>query len=111
MTVGGVTPGGGSLLASVGTALGEHAYPQEVITAAFGALVVPDPERRGLLDRLHAAAGVRTRHLALPLEAYPALDGFTGANQAFVSSRPSSSARVPSSGARRLRADRRPTWT
>jgi alkylresorcinol/alkylpyrone synthase len=84
VTVGGVPPGGGSLLASVGTALGEHAYPQEVITSAFGSLVVPDPERRGLLERLHAAAGVRTRHLALPLEAYPALDGFTGANQAFV---------------------------
>ena len=31
-----------------------------------------------------AAAGVRTRHLALPLEAYPALDGFTGANDAFI---------------------------
>jgi alkylresorcinol/alkylpyrone synthase len=72
-------------VASVGTALGEHAYPQEVITEAFGALVVPDPERRGLLERLHAAAGVRTRHLALALEDYPALDGFTGANEAFVS--------------------------
>ncbi len=77
-------PQTGSVLASVGTALGAHTYPQPVITAAFGALVVPDPERRGLLERLHAAAGVRTRHLALPLEAYPALDGFTAANEAFV---------------------------
>jgi alkylresorcinol/alkylpyrone synthase len=68
----------------VGTALGEHVYPQEVITEAFGALVVPDPERRGLLERFHTAAGVRTRHLALPLEAYPALDGFTASNEAFV---------------------------
>src|SRR5690242_19287424 len=73
-----------SVLAAVGTALGAYAYPQPVITAAFGELVVPDPERRSLLDRLHAAAGVRTRHLALPLEAYPGLDVFTAANEAFV---------------------------
>ncbi len=73
-----------SVLAAVGTALGDFAYPQQVITKAFGALVVPDPERRGLLERFHAAAGVRTRHLALPLEAYPALEGFTAANEAFV---------------------------
>jgi alkylresorcinol/alkylpyrone synthase len=84
VTDGAAPPGSGSVLVSVGTALGEHAYPQAVITAAFGELVVPDPERRGLLERLHAAAGVRTRHLALPLAAYPELDGFTGANEAFV---------------------------
>ncbi|MFI5098926.1 MAG: type III polyketide synthase [Actinomycetes bacterium] len=75
---------GSSVLAAVGTALGDHRYPQQVITEAFGALVVPDPERRGLLERLHAAAGVRTRHLALPLEAYRALAGFTAANEAYV---------------------------
>ena len=72
------------MVAAVGTALGDHPYPQEQITAAFGALVVPDPERRGLLERLHAAAGVRTRYLALPLDAYAGLDGFTAANEAFV---------------------------
>ncbi len=75
---------GSSVLVAVGTALGDHRYPQQVITEAFGALVVPDPERRGLLQRLHAAAGVRTRHLVLPLEAYPPLDGFTAANEAYV---------------------------
>lgn len=69
---------------AVGSALGAHRYPQAQITAAFGALVVPDPERRGLLERFHAAAGVSTRHLALALEDYPGLDGFTGANDAFL---------------------------
>ena len=64
------TPAHGSVIAGVGTALGRHRYPQEEITEAFGALVVPDPERRGLLERLHAAAGVSTRHLALALEDY-----------------------------------------
>ena len=73
-----------SVVAAVGTALGAHRYRQEQITSAFGALVVPDPGRRGLLERLHAAAGVHTRHLALPLEEYAALDGFTAANEAFV---------------------------
>jgi alkylresorcinol/alkylpyrone synthase len=71
-------------IAAVGRALGEHAYDQEQITASFGELVVPDPDRRVLLHRLHAAAGVRTRHLALPLDAYRGLDGFTEANDAFL---------------------------
>jgi alkylresorcinol/alkylpyrone synthase len=71
-------------IAAVGSALGAHAYPQAQITEAFGALVVPDAERRGLLERLHASAGVRTRHLALPLDEYAALDGFTAANDAFL---------------------------
>jgi alkylresorcinol/alkylpyrone synthase len=71
-------------IAAVGSALGAHCYPQAQITAAFGAIVVPEPDRRGLLERLHAAAGVRTRHLALPLEDYATLDGFTAANDAFL---------------------------
>ena len=71
-------------IAAVGGALGPHAYPQAQITEAFGALVVPDPARRGLLERFHAAAGVRSRHLALPLDDYAGLDGFTAANDAFL---------------------------
>jgi alkylresorcinol/alkylpyrone synthase len=71
-------------IAAVGSALGAHAYPQAQITEAFGAIVVPDPERRGVLERFHAATGVRTRHLALPLSAYADLDGFTAANDAFL---------------------------
>jgi alkylresorcinol/alkylpyrone synthase len=73
-----------SRVAAVGSALGAHPYPQAAITEAFGALVVPDPAKRGLLERFHAAAGVQTRHLALPLEDYPRLEGFTAANDAFL---------------------------
>ena len=69
---------------AVGSALGAYRYPQAQITEAFGALVVPDPDRRGVLERFHAAAGVRTRHLALPLADYPDLDGFTASNDAFL---------------------------
>jgi alkylresorcinol/alkylpyrone synthase len=73
-----------SAVAAVGRALGRHSYAQADITSAFGRLVVPDDERRGLLERFHAAAGVRTRHLALPLAAYEGLSGFAAANDVFI---------------------------
>ena len=75
-----------TVIAGVGTALGAHAYPQDEITDAFVHYVLgaaPEPRTAGTLRRFHANSGVRTRHLALPLEDYPALDGFTGANAAW----------------------------
>jgi alkylresorcinol/alkylpyrone synthase len=75
-----------SVIAAVGTALGAHVYPQEQITDAFAAYVLgddPDGRSVGMLRRFHGNSGVRTRHLALPVEAYPQLDGFTGANAAW----------------------------
>ncbi len=41
-------------------------------------------ERRHLLDRLHAASGVETRHFVLPLDEYGKLDGFGAANDAYL---------------------------
>ena len=73
-----------SRVAAVGSALGPYRYPQEQITAALADFVTPDPGSRALLQRFHTAAGVRTRHLALPLEAYAGLSGFTEANDAFI---------------------------
>ena len=70
-------------IASVASVLAPHRYEQPQITAAFGDLVTPDPGDRARLERLHAATGVRSRHLVLPLEAYPELD-FTRANEQFV---------------------------
>ncbi len=61
-----------------------HEYPQGEITAAFARHVDPDGAHRATIERLHAATRVKTRCLALPLVDYPALDGFTGANEAFV---------------------------
>jgi alkylresorcinol/alkylpyrone synthase len=72
------------VIVSVGTMLGGHTYPQAQITAAFGELVTPDPRDRARLERLHAATGVRQRHLALSLAEYLQLEGFGAANDAFL---------------------------
>ena len=73
-----------SRIASVAPALPEYRYDQATITAAFGDLVLPDPTDRRVLERLHEATGVQTRHLALPLDDYPRLDGFGAANDVFI---------------------------
>jgi alkylresorcinol/alkylpyrone synthase len=73
-----------SRIASVAPALPVHQYDQASITEAFAGLVLPEGADRRVLERLHAAAGVRTRHLALPLEAYAALDGFAASNDVFI---------------------------
>lgn len=69
---------------AVAPVLAPHAHAQAEITAAIGPLLAPDPARRALLDRLHASAGVATRHLALRLDAYADLTSFEAANDAFV---------------------------
>jgi alkylresorcinol/alkylpyrone synthase len=74
----------GSEVAAVGTALPEHSYPQEELTAALADTVLPDGADRRMLNQLHRSAGVRRRHLALPLDAYAGLAGFGAANDAFI---------------------------
>lgn len=69
-----------SFIASVGTALPEHRYPQHEITDLFAEVVLTDQARRPLLERLHAATTVASRHLALPLDSYARLDSFGTAN-------------------------------
>lgn len=73
-----------SLIGAVAPVLPPHVYPQPEITDAFAELVLPAGSDRRVLDRLHSAAGVRTRHLCLPLEAYPELTGFGAANDVFI---------------------------
>ncbi len=73
-----------SRIVSVGAVPAEHRYPQKTITDALAATVLPDGADRRVLDRLHQATGVRTRHLALPVDEYDGLDGFGGANDAFI---------------------------
>ena len=75
-----------SVLAGVGTALPPHAYRQAAITSAFARHVDPSGTHHATIERLHAATRVDTRHLVLPLEVYPTLDGFTGANDVFITS-------------------------
>jgi alkylresorcinol/alkylpyrone synthase len=73
-----------SLIVSVAPALPPHRYAQQEITDRFAELVLPAGTDRRMLDRFHSAAGVQTRHLALPIESYPALAGFGAANDAFI---------------------------
>ncbi|HEX6517246.1 MAG TPA: 3-oxoacyl-[acyl-carrier-protein] synthase III C-terminal domain-containing protein [Nocardioidaceae bacterium] len=65
--------------------LPDHKYTQDEVTRIFGDLIVTgDGLDRALLDRLHANAGVSSRHTALPLEKYGALETFGQANDAFI---------------------------
>ncbi|HEX3781343.1 MAG TPA: 3-oxoacyl-[acyl-carrier-protein] synthase III C-terminal domain-containing protein [Pseudonocardiaceae bacterium] len=74
-------------IAAVHGVLGAHRYPQAELTDVFAALCLPAAEdgRRSLARRLHTSAKVANRHLALPLEEYARIDGFTAANDAFLS--------------------------
>jgi alkylresorcinol/alkylpyrone synthase len=77
-----------SKIAAVRVALPEHVYRQEQVTEALAEVVLgdepPGSARRELMQRLHTAAGVRTRHLALPLESYRDLGGFGAANDVWI---------------------------
>ena len=70
---------------SVRGVLPEHRYAQKEITDAFVEVVTTGrsvDER--LLHRFHANAGVRHRHLALPLDAYAAIRDFGESNDLFI---------------------------
>ncbi len=71
-------------IAAVCGVLPPHRYPQQEITDALAALCLPAGADRSVLDRLHASAAVRTRHLALELPRYAALSGFGEANDLFI---------------------------
>lgn len=61
-----------------------HQYPQEQITAVFADVIGLDPDRLGVLARVHENAGVGSRYLSLPLEQYATLSGFEEANDAYL---------------------------
>ncbi|MDX6745014.1 type III polyketide synthase [Actinocorallia sp. A-T 12471] len=71
-------------IAAVRGVLPEHRYPQGQITEAFVAGWGLTGTKKALLERLHTAVGVRTRSLALPIGGYAALEGFGGANDAYI---------------------------
>jgi alkylresorcinol/alkylpyrone synthase len=72
-----------TVIAAVRGVLPEHRYEQADITAMFGSLLA-DPQHVRLMERLHASAQVRSRHLALPLDRYRTLDSFGAANDEFI---------------------------
>ncbi len=71
-------------VAAVHTALPPHRYPQDRLTEPIGDLCLPPGADRAVLRRLHASSGVRTRHLALPIERYAALRDFRESNEAWL---------------------------
>ncbi|WP_407319030.1 3-oxoacyl-[acyl-carrier-protein] synthase III C-terminal domain-containing protein [Isoptericola halotolerans] len=69
---------------AVAPALPPDVYPQQQISDAIVPLLAPDGPRRRLAHRVHAASGVDTRHLALPIDEYAGLTSFGDANGHFV---------------------------
>lgn len=69
---------------SVRGALPDHRYRQEEITESFLSSMLTDGVNRAVVERLHAHAGVETRHTALPLARYGELRDFGESNDAFI---------------------------
>ncbi|WOX20350.1 type III polyketide synthase [Streptomyces solicathayae] len=68
---------------AVSTVFPPHRYRQQEITDVL-ASCLPSGADGALLRRLHGAAQVETRHLALPLDRYRELGGFGHTNRLFV---------------------------
>ena len=71
-------------IASIAPVLPGHVHAQSEITAAIAPLLSSDPRRLATIERIHAATGIETRHMALPLDEYADLTSFTVANDIFV---------------------------
>lgn len=79
-----IATGTTTTILAVRTALPPHRYTQDDLTEPIGDLCLAPGAERALLRRLHASAGVRTRHLALPIERYAGLGDFGQSNDAWM---------------------------
>jgi alkylresorcinol/alkylpyrone synthase len=73
-----------SRIAGVHGVLPPYRYEQHEVSDALVDMGVVRPAGRGLLDRMLTASTVRSRYLAMPLEAYGELRGFGDANDAYI---------------------------
>lgn len=73
-----------SRIAAVAPVLPAFAYTQAEITAELAPLISSVPGRRAVLERMHAASGIGTRHTALPIERYRDLGSFRQSNDIFI---------------------------
>lgn len=73
-----------SRIAAVAPVLPAYAYTQAEITRELAPLISAAPARRAVLERMHEASGIGTRHTALPLERYRDLGNFRESNDIFI---------------------------
>src|SRR5947199_8579990 len=73
-----------SSIVSVAGAHPPHHYSQDELLEAFRSYWGAQHHNPARLDSLHRSVCVGGRHLALPIDAYPALKGFGDANDAYV---------------------------
>ncbi len=71
-------------IVGAGTAFPPHYYDQETLIAAFREHWAERHFNLERLERLHRNVLVGGRHLALPLEAYPNLEGWGASNDAWI---------------------------
>jgi alkylresorcinol/alkylpyrone synthase len=72
-----------SQILSVAPVLPDNVHEQAEITAELGLRLAGNAAARSVLERVHSASGIQTRHLALPLARYRDLDSFSQTNALF----------------------------
>jgi alkylresorcinol/alkylpyrone synthase len=76
----GTTTAASPTLRAIGRTLPPHYYSSETLSAALWQKWDGSKHERARYERIHRAAGVRGRHLALPLEEYRDLQSFAASN-------------------------------
>jgi alkylresorcinol/alkylpyrone synthase len=71
-------------IAAVAPVLPPFVYSQAEITRELAPLITSAPARQAVIERMHAASGIGTRHTALPLERYSSLGTFRDTNDIFI---------------------------
>jgi alkylresorcinol/alkylpyrone synthase len=71
-------------IAGMASALPEHRYEQDAITAALAGLWKGKLENPAMLERLHSRTGVQSRHLAFPLRRYAEFSSWGETNAAWL---------------------------
>ena len=72
-------------LRAIGRILPEHYYDSATLSAALWQAWGGSDHERARYERIHRSAGVRGRHLALPLDGYRDLQSFAASNAAWTS--------------------------